>query len=618
MKASLKVISSFITLFFVAILLSSFQKENKADEKFPYQQAGLTERQAAAHLLSRFTYGARKGEVDAVLKMGLEKWFQQQLDGDIKDEALNKMLSKYEDINLTNSEVEDKFPRNATIVSRAIKAGIINKDDINSKDKNQHRQEIADYLKKNGLKAPRELYRQFISQKILRATYTNNQLKEVLTDFWFNHFNVSLNKNQCAPYVPAYERDVIRPNVTGQFDKLLIATAKSPAMLFYLDNFISSGQPKLLEAKTGIKVKPANKKMNGLNENYAREIMELHTLGVDGGYTQSDVTQAARVLTGWAVAPLGEDGYGAAMKEAIEKERKDNNGLVQDGDFLFLPSRHDDGEKTVLGKRFPAGGEYEEGVTMLTMLARHPATAKFISKKLAIRFVNDQPSQKLIDDMARTFSNTNGDIKKVMTTMVVSPEFWSTTALRDKTKSPFELAISAVRSLEANISQPYQLFAWLNKMGQKIYYYQAPTGFPDRGPYWINTGSLLNRMNFGLALAAQRIPGIIINLAALNDQPEPPSADAALITYGKIIMPERDLNETVKRLKPMLTEPELQRKVAKAAENAPVPASSNTMNNDEDDEENVPKSQETMKKETADMLAQVVGVIIGSPEFQRR
>jgi uncharacterized protein (DUF1800 family) len=665
MKTPVKVICSFMFLFVAAILFSSFRNEHSEGLILPYKQAGLTERQAAAHLLSRFTYGAKSGDVDEVVKMGLGKWFEQQLDGHIKDQQLGGMLDKFEDINLSNTEVEDKYPRNAKVLRMAIKDGSINKDSVNKGEKGEYRKRLQDYMQANGLKPQQELYRQFISQKILRAAYTNNQLQELLTDFWFNHFNVSLTKNQCAAFVPAFERDVIRPNVTGKFSNLLLTTAKSPAMLVYLDNFSSSGTPEKAEMKademgmqamqpdafqkrirnrkvrqldSGIinKVKrlQANKKKSGLNENYAREVMELHTLGVDGGYTQNDVTQAARVLTGWTIAPMGTDGgYGAAMKKVIEKIGPDNlqrRGFVKEGDFLFVPTRHDNGEKMVLGKRFAANGGYEEGVELLTMLAHHPSTAKFIAKKLAARFVSDQPSPKLVDAMARTFSKTDGDIRQVMITMVSSPEFWSKEALREKTKSPFELAISAVRGLDAQINQPYQLFTWINKMGQKMYYYQAPTGFPDRGQYWINTGSLLNRMNFGLALASGRIPGVKVNLAGLNQNHEPESADAALLIYSKMIMPERNLDETVKRLKPMLNDPELMTKVEKAAEKAPAPQPVTTMNNEDADlmtgakngkgrnagKNNKPAAQ------TADgnngMLAQVVGVIIGSPEFQRK
>lgn len=643
MKTPAKVIYSFVTVLFITVLCSAFQKEKPMPVKisFPYKQAGLNERQAAAHLLSRFTYGARPEDIDGVIKIGLEKWFLQELDGKKEDERLNKSLMDYDDIGLTNTEVENKYPRPGEALRMAVKEGVIDKDSVNKGDGVVYKQELKAYMDSKGYKPQQELFRQFFNQKILRAAYTNNQLHELLTDFWFNHFNVSLTKNQSASFIPAYERDVIRPNVTGKFETLLLATAKSPAMLMYLDNFSSSGTPVINNEGMGMK-KEGNKKLQqkkkqgGLNENYAREVMELHTLGVDGGYTQNDVTQAARVLTGWTIAPMGENGYGSGAKKMLEKLDEDalkKRGFVHDGDFLFIPAKHDNGEKTILGRHFPANRGYEEGVTLLTMLAQHPSTAKFISKKIATRFVNDNPSSVLVDKMAKTFTKTNGDIKQVMITMASAPEFWSKEALREKTKSPFELAISAVRSLNAEITQPYQLYNWINKMGQRMYYYQAPTGFPDKGQYWINTGSLLNRMNFGLALATQRIPGVKINLAALNDNHEPESADAALLIYCELIMPERDVQETVRRLKPMLNDPNLIDKVETAAVKVTSAQPMDSMSNagmqtmDQQNKVEAKPAKKGFGKKTNKivtttgnntMLAQVVGVIIGSPEFQRK
>lgn len=616
------------------LLLLSSAAVNRNVFSLPYKKAGLTEQQAAAHLLSRFTYGAKPGDVDRVVKMGLENWLQQQFDGNLNDEDLNQALRKFDAINLTNTEVENIFPRNAQVLRFAIKDGHVHKDSVNAVNTAAYRATLAGYMKDKGYKPQQELYRQLISQKITRAIYTNNQFRELMTDFWFNHFNVSLSKNQCAAYVPAYERDVIRPNVFGQFENLLLSTAKSPAMLMYLDNFSSAGNNIANNNPSGNtpmrpmqksqqqnaqmhlqQLKPQNQQNNkkpGLNENYAREVMELHTMGVDGGYTQSDVTQAARILTGWTIAPMSDNGYGAGMKKVLERIGDDNlskRGFVHEGDFLFAMNRHDNGEKIVLGKKFAAGGGYEEGVALLKMLANHHSTAKFIAKKLATRFVNDNPPQSLIDKMAKTFLASNGDIKSVLITMVNAPEFWSADALREKTKSPFELVVSAVRSLDATVKQPYQLFNWINKMGQQMYSYQAPTGFPDQGQYWISSSSLLNRMNFGLALAAQRIPGVTFNLIALNDNHEPESAEAALTIYTKLMMPERRLEATIARLKPMVKDPNLETNVAAAAEKNTVSKQRDSM---------VADPIALQKRESNSMLAQVVGVIIGSPEFQRK
>jgi uncharacterized protein (DUF1800 family) len=441
---------------------------------------------------------------------------------------------------------------------------------------------------------------------------------------------------------------------------MVLATAKSPAMLIYLDNFTSSGEnsnanllqnPRLRKAlqqrqqmgdssmnKLNANNRIKKAKAAGLNENYAREVMELHTLGVDGGYTQSDVTQAARVLTGWTIYPMSDKGYGNAMKGIVDRIGEDKlkeRGFVHEGDFLFAINRHDNKEKTVLGKTFAANGGYEEGVQLLTMIARHPSTAKFISKKIAVRFVSDNPPQSLIDKMAKTFLEKGGDIREVLITMTTSPEFWSKSVIREKTKSPFELAISAVRALNVDVKQPYQLFAWSDKMGQKLYFYQAPTGFPDKGQYWINTGALLNRMNFGLAIASQRIAGTRVDLLALNQRHEPESAVDALVKYSKLIMPERNVDETVKRLTPMLNDPELVKKVTEAAEKNSVQqkdmvSNDLAMNDDMSDGiGNLGNKKETkgLKRGANNlqpvagnnsMLSQVVGIIIGSPEFQRK
>jgi hypothetical protein len=305
---------------------------------------------------------------------------------------------------------------------------------------------------------------------------------------------------------------------------------------------------------------------------------------------------------------------------------------VHDGDFFFNSNRHDKGEKVVLGHVFPAGGGYEEGVALLSLLAHQPATAKFVCRKIAVRFVSDEPPASLVEKMAKTFMDKNGDIRQVLLTMVESPEFWSPAALREKTKSPFELAIGAVRALNGEIRQPMPLFQWVTRMGERKYYYQAPTGFPDRGTYWINTGSLLNRMNFGLALAGGRVPGVKIDLLALNSGHEPESSAAALAIYGKILLPERDLAATEKRLTPMLNDKGFAQRVNDASANVPPPA----------DRMMAPPVGNGMGENPAggamrempvgggdsvmtyvpvndnSMLAQVVGIIIGSPEFQRR
>lgn len=639
-----------IAAVFCSVFLLSFFHEPGTNQNpafhFPYKEAGLTERQAAAHMLSRFSFGATPGQVDEVVKTGLEKWFAQQLEGNLPDDSLNVRLADYDAIKMTNIQASEVFPRAIQVLRMAREEGIIPKDSATDDQRKEYKKQIADYVKKNNYRRQGELFRQFINYKIERAAYSNNQLQEVLTDFWFNHFNVSLTKRDCALFIPAYEREAIRPNVTGKFENLVLATAKSPAMLLYLDNFnsVASKEEDEMDAeRRRRRLQKMNnmsdsasaemaqkinkrKKNQGLNENYAREVMELHTMGVDGGYTQNDVTQAARILTGWTIYPI-KNSYGNDIKKVLDNIGEENlktRGFVHDGDFLFAMNRHDKKEKTVLGKNFPANGGYEEGEALLKMLAHHPSTASFICKKLANRFVSDDPPKILVDRMAKTFLEKDGSIKEVLITMAYSPEFWNKSVIRNKTKSPFELAISAVRALDADIEQPYQLFTWSDKMGQKIYYYQAPTGFPDKAQYWINTGALLNRMNFGLVIASRQMRGVKTDLLRLNDYHEPESSSAALVTYSKLLMPERDLTETIKRLTPFLNQPALEKRLEAATAKTATKAD-DTDKNEEllvDDamkeNEKAGKNNKVKGEDNAAMLAQVVGIIIGSPEFQRK
>jgi len=314
--------------------------------------------------------------------------------------------------------------------------------------------------------------------KILRAVYSNRQLEEVLTDFWYNHFNVLLDKGADKYMVTTYERDVIRPHVLGNFKDLLLATAQSPAMLFYLDN-VQSVAP-------GMNAKNPNAKrpVRGLNENYGRELMELHTLGVDGGYTQQDVTEVARCFTGWTIREL-------------------RNGGV----FHFNERAHDQGEKTVLGVKIPANGGINDGLKVLDILVHQPATARFISRSLAIRFVSDNPPPALVDRMAATFTKTEGDLSATMKAMINSTEFWSPAVYRNKIKSPFEMLASALRATDGDIDYGFALVRQLNQLGEPLYRKQEPTGYSNKGADWLNSASLLARMNFAVALTNDKVPG---------------------------------------------------------------------------------------------------------------
>jgi uncharacterized protein (DUF1800 family) len=319
--------------------------------------------------------------------------------------------------------------------------------------------------------------------KLLRAIYSNRQLEEVLTDFWFNHFNVYLDKGADRFLITAYERDAIRPHVLGKFRDLLEATAKSPAMLFYLDNWQSRGS----SAPAG----RGKRASTGLNENYGRELMELHTLGVDGGYTQHDVTEVARCLTGWTIDRPGEG-----------------------GPFTFNARMHDQGEKIVLSVKIPAGGGIEDGEKVLDILARHPSTAHFISRALAMHFVADDPPPALVERMAQTFLKTGGDLRAVMTTMLESKEFWSAGAYRTKLKSPFEVVVSAVRAVDGDVDFASALVNQVARMGEPLYRKQDPNGYSNSSKEWLNSAGLLARMNFGLNLADNKIAGVKVDTQA--------------------------------------------------------------------------------------------------------
>jgi len=325
--------------------------------------------------------------------------------------------------------------------------------------------------------------------KMLRAVESNRQLAEELDDFWFNHFNVFYEKGADRFLIPEYERDAIRPHVLGQFRDLLEATAKSPAMLFFLDNF-QSVRPDLDANNSHRKVK------RGLNENYGRELMELHTLGVDGGYTQKDVTEVARCFTGWTIR---------APREG--------------GGFFYNDKLHDKGEKIVLGHVIPAGGGMEDGEQVLDILAQAPATGQHISLELAQRFVADNPPEALVNRMAQTFLASNGSIREVMKTMLNSKEFWSEGAYRAKVKSPFEMVASSVRALDAHVSDGWGLANQVRTLGEPLYHKLEPTGYSNLNSEWVNSASLLGRMNFALQLSQNRVESVRVDISRFGEDP---------------------------------------------------------------------------------------------------
>ena len=395
--------------------------------------------------------------------------------------------------------------------------------------------------------------------KLLRAIYSNHQLEELLVDFWYNHFNVFINKGADRFTVPTYEREAIRPHVFGKFYDLLLETAKSPAMLIYLDNAESVGENSF-EATRPHPFAPKQQK-RGLNENYGRELMELHTLGVDGGYTQQDVINVARCFTGWTVT-----------------------GPRQGSTFQYNDKMHDKGQKVVLGHVIPAGGGMNDGLKVLDILAHHPSTAHFISLSLCRRFVADDPPPSLVNRMADAFLRSDGDLREVTRVMITSPECWSQGAYHAKVKTPFEMVVSAARATNADVTSAFLLAQELNRLGEPLYRKIEPTGYSNLNAEWISSASLLDRMNFGLALAHNRVPGIKVDIAqwqTLSDR------DPALL--AREILQQDPSDQTKAAIQKAVNDPALQKQLAANAKAGPP--------------------------QTPSLIA---GLVIGSPEFQRR
>ncbi len=512
-----------------------------------------------AQLLSRITFGARPGDFERVRTMGVKTFLDEQLHPEnIDDAAVEARVASLPTLAMSPEELYENYPppKQATN-SRAQQAKTQPPQSAKSPggemtSKSQPGPQIAN------LQGPQRVISELAQEEVLRAVYSNRQLQELMVQFWMNHFNIFALKGADRWLTTSFERDTIRPDAMGKFEDLLVATAESPAMLFYLDNWLSStpnpakqGQfarprprnmnatlrpighpgywpPRNLPgtASRPPRTRPAqgqqNRNRRGVNENYAREVMELHTLGVQGGYTQKDVIEVARCLTGWT----------------IDRPRKG-------GEFIFRPRMHDFGEKFVLGKKIRAGRGMEDGVQVLHMLAHHPATAQFISVKLCRRFVADDPPLALIDRAAKTFLRTDGDIRQVLQTILTSPEFNSQAAYRAKVKSPLELVASSIRGIGGETDAGLPLLRMIARMGQPMFQYQAPTGFPDRASTWINSGSLLTRINFATLLAGNRIPGTQVDLEGLV----PPSAAAQTVFVvtlatrlvgGELTPPTRD------------------------------------------------------------------------------
>ena len=620
-------------LFSGLILLGAALAAGAAKDLFHQPLSGEAKIQ---HALDRLTFGARPGDAERVRALGLKKWVELQLHPERIPEnpALAPKLAPLDSLTLPQAQLIERYPPPQALkamaegkmplpqdpaVRRNVEQMIQRYEQRRKEDEGggkkgedtlrDPRVALSEILSRDEMRTlrsgrvderkallasfpmerfeqvaaalPQNLRRQLVplatpeqrrklvqanapqaviandlaEGKLYRAIESERQLQELLTDFWFNHFNVFLDKGADRFLVPAYEREAIRPHVLGKFEELVRATAEHPAMLFYLDNWQSVSPEAVAEMQRRMPRRPGAVNGNGkikktpergLNENYARELMELHTLGVDGGYTQKDVTEVARAFTGWT----------------IRDPRRD-------GTFFFNERVHDRGEKTVLGVTIPAGGGQEDGARVIALLARHPSTARFVSTKLARYFVADEPPASLIEKMMRTWAATGGDVRAVLQTMIEAPEFFSQGAYRAKVKTPLQMIVSAVRATGASVDFAMPLAQQIAQLGQPLYRKQEPTGYSSLAADWVNSSALLARMNFSLALAQNKIPGVRVAADRFGADADPEAVSRALL--GRSLSAE--------------TRAALGKKLQEQTEVTP---------------------------------ALVAGLVIGSPEFQRR
>lgn len=537
---------------------------------------GWTAEKQARHVLDRLAYGARPGEVESLARAGVAAWIKSQMKpASLPDGAVAAKLRGYPSLEMSIAELNVEYPRPQAV---ARQAGIP-RDDPNGKEK------MRDLVDPTRL--PRNIGRELVAQKLVRAVESTRQLQEVLTDFWFNHFNVFLEKGEDRWMVTSYERDAIRPNVFGNFRDLLEATASHPAMLWYLDNWVSTRdglEPRDLYAASrpgrrgwrADAMRPRSAALNpapknpapkrpqklGLNENYARELLELHTMGVDGGYTQQDVREVARCFTGWSI-----DTPRAA------------------GTFTYRDVAHDKGAKSVLGHAISAGGGREDGEKVLDLLVAEPATARFVATKLCRKFIADVPPASAVDRVAAAFHRSHGDLPTTYAALFSSPEFWSDEAFESKTKTPLELAISAVRALGGTTTGEPALAQQIARMGEPLYQCQPPTGYKETADAWVNTGALVARLSFSLQLAAGKVTGVSVDTSKLVSESDLVDPNSAINRFSKLIL------------------------------HAPVSAATRetVLRALASDDTSMPDGERRRVE-----VAKVAGLLLGSPEFQKR
>lgn len=708
-----------------ALFVSTLSPGASGKQRTGRQALLLTEEQRILHVLNRLGFGARPGDLERVKEMGIQNYIEQQLNpSKISDKVVEAKVRNLGTLSMTTAQLYEKYPQPGQILRQLQRRGELpaelaaareNKGKAGASQNpvqpsagssmtpeampdamtrtdapkagpegqgnQEYRRAIRDYYLQNGLQQPQRILAELQASRILRATYSERQLQEVLVDFWSNHFNVFSGKGADRWLLISYDRDTIRPNTIGKFQDLLLATAQSPAMLFYLDNFQSVSPNAQTQMGQGQRARrdsifrgllgmgrkdrvmdrdlnirqpnssrdtadkmpalpsanlpqsPANaaRQRRGINENYARELMELHTLGVDGGYTQKDVQEVARCFTGWTIfAPRGGGAAAQSIMDGPRAEMLRENA----GKFFFNQRAHDDGEKIVLGQKIPAGGGMKDGLMVLDILARHPSTAKFIASKLVRYFVTDNPPPALVDRVAAAFTKSDGDIRETLKAIFFSPEFNSAEAYRAKVKRPFELAISAIRTLGAETNGGPQTHQWIARMGEPLYGFQTPNGYSDTAESWVNTGGLLERLNFGLALASNRIRGTEVDLQRFVEASDKEHAvDRAkimdrflsLIVGGNISSRTRETLLKQLDQEVTVTSQPVAAEIAKSSNNETKNTRGSTAENMAP---NMPvdlttpgrRGRQLARAEASitDPVTKIVGLILGSPEFQRQ
>jgi uncharacterized protein (DUF1800 family) len=586
--------------------------------------------------LSRLTFGAKPGDVQKVRAIGLDNWIDQQLHPDkIDDSALEGFVARYSVLHQNQSSLLQQYAEQQRERREVRAARADSTRAMNAADSMAMRQQLQQQFN-----LTRQVVTQIQSSRVARAVASERQLQEVMTDFWENHFNIYAQKGGPEPYyLTDFDENVIRPHALGKFRDLLEAVSRSPAMLFYLDNARSmadSTRPTLAGSarrdvgggmrgfgrfpmqRRPMRLPPPQqpqqqqkRQRQGLNENYGRELLELHTLGVDGGYTQQDVINVARAFTGWTIQPP-----------------------AQGGGFVFRPQMHDAGDKIVLGHKLAGGRGEEDAEDVLDILARSPATAHFISFKLARHFVSDSPSKALVDHAAQVYLKTDGDIREVLRAIITSPEFFSQQAFHSKVKTPFEVVVSGMRSLNAVPDSTPRSAQTIAFLGQPIFGHQAPNGWPETGDAWMNTGAILNRINFGMAAAAGRLPGVDIRalpaLDTLRSAPRDKQVDAVVATILNGMVSPDTRAVLLSGEHPMLANGAGATTMQDITEAAPdAGAMSGQEMNSTGNGARVRANQNGGGKRAALQgrglgnvpqltgLAQIVGLALGSPEFQR-